>query len=134
MLLKSPDLIVDVLLWIEGIVRKLSDDESPRAAIVREVNSDAPEVVDAPFYPDTEDSDFTDISALAEKYAYAYWLGYIYRYESLLHEEASRMVFEVLDECIMRETYEQLDFGDANLSECAPEICRRLDLLIINKL
>ena len=134
MLLKSPDLIVDVLLWIEGIVRRLNDGESPKAAIVREVSSDTADVPSVPLYPEAEDTDFTDISALTEKYAYAYWLGYIYRYESLLHEEASRMVFEVLDECIMRETYAQLNFGDTNLSDCAAEICKRLDLLIINKL
>ena len=133
MLLKSPDLIVDVLLWIEGIVRKLGDGESPRAAIVREVSADTPAAPAIPAYLDIDDSD-EDTAALAEKYAYAYWLGYIYRYESLLHEEASRMVFEVLDEPLMRETYEQLDFGDTDLADCAAEICKRLDLLIINRL
>ena len=44
------------------------------------------------------------------------------------------MVFEVLDEPLMRETYEQLDFGDTDLADCAAEICKRLDLLIINRL
>lgn len=38
MLLKSPDLIVDVLLWVEGIVSKLGSDESPRAAVIRALN------------------------------------------------------------------------------------------------
>ena len=133
MLLKSPDLIVDVLLWIEGIVRKLGDGESARAAVVREVNTDAPAAPAIPAFLDIDDS-FEDTAALTEKYAYAYWLGYIYRYESLLHEEASRMVFEVLDEPLMRETYEQLDFGDTDLADCAGEICKRLDLLIINRL
>jgi hypothetical protein len=71
---------------------------------------------------------------VVKRYEYAYWLGYIYRYECLLHEEASRMVFSVLDEPLMRETYDQLDMRNINLAECAPEICQRLDLLIVNHL
>ena len=133
MLLKSPDLIVDVLLWIEGIVRRLGEDESPRAAIVREVNSDTPRAPLMPSFLNLDDST-DDVAALTEKYAYAYWLGYIYRYESLLHEEASRMVYEVLEEPLMRDTYKQMSFEDIGLADCAAEICRRLDLLIIHKL
>lgn len=147
MLLKSPELIVDVLLWIEGIVEKLDDEESPRAALLREVNAPSNPSGQADYsvpnnYPEQRDystsetiaGEENNISSLTEKYAYAYWLGYIYRYESLLHEEASRMVFEVLDQPTMRETYDQMDFGDSDLSDCAPEICRRLDMMIVNKL
>ncbi len=144
MLLKSPDLIVDVLLWVEGIVSKLGSDESPRAAVIRALNrtpasNEALEKV----YSDIprQEAALSDESALPDgnaptdghaqadagsslpsptartapeeeqgmvadevlaAYEYAYWLGYIYRYESLLHEEASRMVYSVLEEPFMR--------------------------------
>ena len=75
-----------------------------------------------------------DLSTLVKRYEYAYWLGYIYRYECLLHEEASRMVFSVLDEPLMREMYGHLKLGNINLADCAPEICQRLDMMIVNKL
>ena len=75
-----------------------------------------------------------DITALVKKYEYAYWLGYIYRYECLLHEESSRMVFSVLDEPTMKEMYGHLNMQNINLADCAQEICQRLDMLIVNKL
>ena len=75
---------------------------------------------------------------LADEYEYAYWLGYIYRYECLMHDESSRMVYGAFSEPFMRDTYAQLFAGDAGrdavLSECAEEICRRLDSLLIGKL
>lgn len=75
---------------------------------------------------------------LADEYEYAYWLGYIYRYECLMHDESSRMVYGAFSEPFMRDTYTQLFAGDAGrdavLAECAEEICRRLDSLLIGKL
>ena len=75
---------------------------------------------------------------LADEYEYAYWLGYIYRYECLMHDESSRMVYGAFSEPFMRDTYAQLFAGDAGrdavLAECAEEICRRLDSLLIGKL
>ena len=44
------------------------------------------------------------------------------------------MVYAVLEESFMRETFEQMDFADINLSDCAGEICQRLDQLILSKL
>ena len=44
------------------------------------------------------------------------------------------MVYAVLDEPFMRETFGQMDFGDINLSDCAGEVCQRLDQLILNNL
>ena len=135
-LLKSPDVIVDTLLWIEDIIIKLEEEKKndPRAALVEKLVDDStdpsePETI----YIDT-DNGTTDIDALTVEYAYAYWLGYIYRYESLLHEEASRMVYAVLDETFMREVYETLDFHDMDIQDCAAEICHRLDLMIVEKI
>ena len=161
LLLKSPELIVDVLLWIEGIFANKEADETARAALVKALSKETG--------PDTESGDTAeeshgdtgmpggivdgerliaveisdddsgvcgdiDIDELTARYEYAYMLGYIYRYESLLHEEASRMVYAVLGEPFMRETFDQMDLDDVNLADCAGEICQRLDQLIINSL
>ena len=201
LLLKSPELIVDVLLWIEGIVANKESDETARAALVKALakesdsgsaeagewgdgeyaagehivvaqaaedcgSDEAGEQVDNDQFadgsgsdeageqtdddqavPDSErislapalitvndDVEIRDIDALVAQYEYAYLLGYIYRYESILHEEASRMVYAVLDESFMRETFDQMDLEDVNLADCAGEICRRLDQLIVSNL
>lgn len=152
LLLKSPELIVDVLLWIEGIVANKDADETARAALVNALSKDTQAddesgEADANYHSaviaedgrliavdDHDGSSGIDLDELTARYEYAYLLGYIYRYESLLHEEASRMVYAVLDEPFMRETFDQMDLDDVNLADCAGEICERLDQLIINNL
>ncbi len=139
MLLKSPETIVDVVIWLNNIVSRLDKGKSANQAVVEaciQENTAAP--------PDTIEvetdgpGEITDIEALADEYEYAYWLGYIYRYECLMHDESSRMVYGAFSEPFMRDTYAQLFAGDAGrdavLSECAEEICRRLDSLLIGKL
>jgi len=77
----------------------------------------------------------TDLKALADDYEYAYWLGYIYRCECHMHEESSRMVYGAFNERFMRSFYEKLAIDeDTALTDCAPEICRRLDALLVGKL
>ena len=144
LLLKSPELIVDVLLWIEGIVAKKDKDETARAALVNALSKDTPtdaksdhggiDADDGRLIAVDDSISDIDLDELTARYEYAYLLGYIYRYESLLHEEASRMVYAVLDEPFMRETFDQMDLDDVNLTDCAGEICERLDQLIINNL
>jgi hypothetical protein len=151
LLLKSPELIVDVLLWIEGIVANKDADETARAALVNALSKDTSDVVKSDdsendhsvaiaedgrliAVNDCDNNSEIDLDELTARYEYAYLLGYIYRYESLLHEEASRMVYAVLDEPFLRETFDQMDLDDVNLADCAGEICERLDQLIINSL
>ncbi len=152
LLLKSPELIVDVLLWIEGIVANKDADETARAALVNALSKETPadnESEDAGVndhssiiaengrliaVDDYDAGSAIGLDELTARYEYAYLLGYIYRYESLLHEEASRMVYAALDEPFMRETFDQMDLDDVNLADCAGEICERLDQLIINNL
>ena len=129
LLLKSPELIVDVLLWIEGIVANKDADETARAALVNALSKEAPPegesgeiiadghravIADGGrlIAVDGYDSSDIDMDELTVRYEYAYLLGYIYRYESLLHEEASRMVYAVLEEPFMRETFGQMDLED----------------------
>lgn len=150
LLLKSPELIVDVLLWIEGIVANKDADETARAALVNALSKDTSDSVESEepgrknrnviiaengtLIAVNDSISDIDLDELTARYEYAYLLGYIYRYESLLHEEASRMVYAVLDEPFMRETFDQMDLEDVNLADCAGEICERLDQLIINNL
>lgn len=148
LLVKSPDTIVDTMIWIDHIVANLQDEQSPSAAIMSACLSDAPTPTlpasRAPLAPPGEyDMDapvktmIDDIDTLADEYEYAYWLGYIYRCECLLHDESSRMVYGAFNEGIMRKTYDQmLESGirDEELATCAGEICRRLDMMLIGKL
>ena len=72
-----------------------------------------------------------------DELAYAYWLGYIYRCECLLHEESSRMVYGAFSEKIMRKAYEELihsPMGSADLTDSAMEICSELDRLLVEKI
>ena len=69
-------------------------------------------------------------------YIYAYWLGYIYRCECLLHEESSRMVYGVFSETFMWKTFHEMmpQDGEFDIDMNAPEICRRLDMLLVGKM
>ena len=72
-----------------------------------------------------------------DELAYAYWLGYIYRCECLLHEESSRMVYGAFQERVMRMAYEELlrsPLGEADLVDSAVEICMELDRLLVEKI
>ena len=97
-LLKSPQLIVDVVMWLDSIVSGVDPGESANMAVVRACLDDET-IQDAS--QDTiqnensnvgDDTLPTDEKALADLYEYAYWLGYIYRCECHLHDESSRMV------------------------------------------
>ena len=140
MLLKSPEMIVDVAIWLNNIVSTLESGQSPNQAVVEacildKVAQAGPVTELLEPEPATDD---IDIAALTDEYEYAYWLGYIYRYECLMHDESSRMVYGAFNEKFMNETYTQMFAGNAGqdvaLAECAEEICRRLDSLLVGKL
>lgn len=148
LLLKSPETIVETMVWIDRIVADLKEEQSASAAIMSACLSDTPTLMlSTPTTPlalpevaNTEIMESTEvktIDALADEYEYAYWLGYIYRCECLLHDESSRMVYGAFSEAFMRKTYDQmLESGirEERLSACAVEICRRLDMMLIGKL
>lgn len=139
MLLKSPEMLVDVVIWLNNIVSRLDKGKSANQAVVeaciREDAAAPPATIEVEVGQAPEE---IDIERLTDEYEYAYWLGYIYRYECLLHDESSRMVYGAFSEKFMRDTYEQMFAGDAGegiaLAECAEEICRRLDSLLIGRL
>ena len=135
-LLKSPSIIVDTVMWLNDIVSGVESGENPNLAIVKALNEEdaggtEPLPRASPFPAGAE----VDVEKLADDYEYAYWLGYIYRCECHMHDESSRMVYGAFSEEFMRDFYGKLSFDeDAVLSECAPEICRRLDALLVGKL
>ena len=140
MLLKSPETIVDCVIWLNNTVCNKSEEQSANLAVVSALQQKPEEspALDSPEKEVTITEDDTDIDRLTADYEYAYWLGYIYRYECLLHDESSRMVYGAFNEEFMRETYGQM-FADGageniSLKDCAGEMCKRLDSLLVGKL
>ena len=91
MLLKSPELIVETLYWIDDVVERTKE-PNKAAALVTAYESDMmklPEALEA--LPEEPNRNVDELS-------YAFWLGYMYRYECLMHEESSRMVYGAFDE------------------------------------
>ena len=130
-LLKSPVLIVDTVMWLNKIMSAVAPEESASAAIVKAL-TDENEIA-AEGMRKTPAA--TDMEELTQKYEYAYWLGYLYRCECHMHDESSRMVYGAFDEAFMRDFYGKLPAGDdVSLAQCAPEICKRLDSLLVGKL
>jgi hypothetical protein len=110
-------------------VRSVAPGQSANIAIVQALNEEAAVQADTPPPPEVDDPE-----RLADEYEYAYWLGYIYRWQCHLHEESSRMVYGAFDEGFMRDFYGRLDLDrDLTLVEAAPEICRQMDDLLIGK-
>ena len=68
---------------------------------------------------------------------YAYWLGFIYRCESLMHEESSHMVYGAFDEAFMWKYYQQYlaaDIAQKDLAETALEICKDIDKILVTQI
>ena len=127
LLLKSPSVIVDTVMWLDRIAKGIDPGESMSLAIVKALNNEDVQ-------PEVREIGDVGVDELADDYEYAYWLGYIYRCECLLHDESSRMVYGAFNEETMREFYGRLSLDSVSLVECAPEICRRLDALLVGNL
>ena len=133
LLVKSPEVIVDTVLWLDEIVTSAEPGESVNAAVMNAIAHDGDTPVRETSADDVQSG--MTLPQLTDAYEYAYWLGYIYRYECRMHDESSRMVYGAFSEEIMRDFYSRLTLDDnTSLVECAPEICRRLDALLVGKL
>lgn len=131
LLMKSPETIVETLYWIDEIIRESKADESMSVSLVRALTSHTPRLPAA--IRELPEQAEPNVSYLE----YAYWLGYIYRYECLMHEESSRMVYGAFPEKIMRRVYRELKktrIMQGNLLEIAEQICEGLDNLLIEKI
>ena len=131
LLLKSPETIVEALYWVDDIVSQAKIDENKSLLISQAYTAERlrlPQKLAA--LPEEPNRNVDELS-------YAYWLGYIYRCECLLHEESSRMVYGAFQEPIMREAYRKLmesPMGQMNLVDTAPDICAELDRLLVEKI
>ncbi len=131
MLLKSPEAIVEALYWIDDIVSHAQDGQNKSLLLTQAYEADRlrlpPTLAELPDEPNRN----------VDELAYAYWLGFIYRCECLLHEESSRMVYGAFEEPIMRRAYQEIlksPLGECNLVDSAAEICARLDRLLVEKI
>ena len=110
-LLKSPQLIVDVVMWLDQVVSGVDPGESTNMAVVKACLDDG--TIQETSQDTIQDGNVdrssgalpTDEKVLADLYEYAYWLGYIYRCECHMHDESSRMVYGAFNEKFMRDFY-----------------------------
>ena len=130
-LLKTPETIVETLYWIDGIISKAEEGQNKSLLLSRAYEAEQlslpPALAELPEEPNRNVDDL----------AYAYWLGFIYRCECLLHEESSRMVYGAFSEKIMHKAYLELlhsPLGKQDLVESALEICAELDRLLVEKI
>ena len=131
MLLKSPEAVVEALYWIDDIIGRAEEGENKSLLLSKAYDAETlklPPALEA--LPEEPNRNVDDL-------AYAYWLGYIYRCECLMHEESSRMVFGAFTEEIMREAYKQLlesPLAELDLVDSAVEVCAALDRFLVEKL
>lgn len=131
MLLKSPETIVEALYWIDDIISRAGEGENKSLLLSQAYESERL------YLPQTLKALPEEPNRNTDELAYAYWLGYIYRCECLLHEESSRMVYGAFDESIMRRAYSELiksPLGQCDLVDSAAEICSELDRLLVEKI
>ena len=131
MLLKSPEVIVEALYWIDDIISRAGEGENKSLLLSQAYEAERLQLPAAlEELPKEQNRNIDEL-------AYAYWLGYIYRCECLLHEESSRMVYGAFDETIMRKAYEELvksPMGQSDLVDCAVDVCSELDRLLVEKI
>ena len=126
-LLEKPRLIVETLYWIDDIIARTTKDADMSLVVAHAYIAEERRLPAAlAALPATPNRNVDEL-------AYAYWLGYIYRCECLLHEESSRMVYGAFSESVMRNAYAEID-TDENLSDCAIDICKSLDSLLVEKI
>ncbi len=80
--------------------------------------------------PQGEPPDLSDME-------YAYWLGFLYRCECLMHEESSHMVYGAFDEAFMWDYYRKYlgsDMAQKDLAETALTICKEIDSILVNRI
>lgn len=131
LLLKVPETIVEALYWIDDIISKAEDGQNKSLLIQQAYEAERlmlpAALAELPEEPNRN----------VDELAYAYWLGYIYRCECLMHEESSRMVYGAFKESLMRKAYKALlssPLGEGELSENAIQICTELDRLLVEKI
>ena len=98
-LLQNPRTIIESLYWIEDIVSKAKETDNKSLILSKAYEAEVKHTPKALLeLPSTENTDIEELS-------YAYWLGYIYRCECVIHDESSRMVYSAFEEVVMHSAY-----------------------------
>lgn len=130
-LLQNPRTIIESLYWIEELLGDVDECENKSMILAHAYEAGMKHMPMALLtLPETENRNVDELS-------YAYWLGYIYRCECIMHDESSRMVYSAFSEEIMRKAYTDVinsPMNDRNLSDCAKEICAELDRLLVEEI
>lgn len=130
-LLKSPELIVEALYWIDEIISKAEEGENKSLLLTEAYKAEKLKLPQAlSELPAEQNRNIDELS-------YAYWLGFIYRCECLLHEESSRMVYGAFSEKIMHAAYNRLlmsPMAKENLVDIAEAVCFDLDKLLVESI
>lgn len=130
-LLQNPRAIIESLYWIEEIIENSEETGNKSLLLAHAYDAEQKHTPKALLaLPETENSSIDDLS-------YAYWLGYIYRCECILHDESSRMVYSAFPGEIMRGAYHKVvtsPMNQQNLSDCAKDICAELDRLLVEEI
>ena len=153
LLLKTPGMIVDTLYWVDEVVRdqdnkamalyqamlKLPDGEKPDPAMLPEELRGMPLPEETRQIPALSEFHVEQGEASADTSVleYAYWLGFIYRCECLLHEESSHMVYGAFNEEFMWKYYQDFlksKLVEKDLSETALGICGEIDRLLVEEI
>ena len=160
LLLKSPEQIVDTLYWVDMVVK---DKDNKAMALYQAMASlpsgEAPDLSSVKLPPAItaaeEPKKLADGKKEEKKYPppseyhvpqgeapdlrdmeYAYWLGFLYRCECLMHEESSHMVYGAFDEDFMWRYYQRYlaeDISQKDLSETALMICKDIDRILVTE-
>ena len=130
-LMQNPRSIIESLYWIEEILENADETENKSMLLAHAYEADMKHTPKALLaLPETENSNVDELS-------YAYWLGYIYRCECIMHDESSRMVYSAFTEEVMRSAYKEVvnsPMNDLDLADCAKDICADLDRLLVEKI
>lgn len=110
-LLKSSEAIVEALYWIDDIILKAENGENKSLLLSQAYEAKRlrlpPALEELPDEPNRN----------TDEIAYAYWLGYIYRCECLLHEESS---FSFVGYRVVRREFISHRFDPAMICKCKP--------------
>ncbi len=156
LLLKTPEKIIDTLYWVDMVVK---DQENKALALYRAMTDlpegEAPDMTGLKLPPGAEKLKIAEEKQEQKKYLppseyhvpqgdppdlsgmeYAYWLGFMYRCECLMHEESSHMVYGAFDEAFMWKYYQNYlseDIAQKDLAESALTICREIDKILVTQ-
>ena len=120
-LMEEPRAVADLVMMMTRIPARKAGDRT----IQEMLKEDGTLKLDARFEPTSDERDDP---------VYAYWLGYIYRYECLLRSECSLDIYARYSEELLHDFYVQASSaGEMRLPEDAAEICSRIERMRTEK-